>query len=108
MRGGFNAEVNFLILIIMRELVTRFLSLDALNVIPEIYLTLLGVWFLVLLVTVASIASQSLPLFGKILWVILVIALPFGGVFLYTFFCLFRGDYSYLQQMGIFLSKGRK
>jgi hypothetical protein len=41
-------------------------------------------------------------------WVAMVVALPIGGAFFYTIFCLFRADYSYLQQMGLFLPGNKR
>jgi hypothetical protein len=87
----------------MHDVIVRFLTLDALNVIPEIYIALVLVWIGIVTVTFLSIGSQRLPLWAKLFWIIVTVMVPIGGVFLYTIFCLLRADYSYLQQMGFFL-----
>ena len=87
----------------MRDVVVRFFTLDALNVIPELYVVLGAIWLWILCVTWSSISSQAIPLWAKLFWALVVVSIPIAGVFLYTVFCLFRADYSYLQQMGFFL-----
>ena len=92
----------------MREILIRFLSFEALNLIPEIYFALAAIWILIVATTLASIFSQQIHLTAKLFWVAMVVALPIGGAFFYTIFCLFRADYSYLQQMGLFLPGNKR
>jgi len=93
----------------MREILIRFLSFEALNLIPEIYFALAAVWLLIVAITLVSISSQPIHLVAKLFLVLMVVALPMIGVLLYTIGCLIRADYSYFQQMGLFLptNKGK-
>lgn len=92
----------------MRDVFTRFFALDALNVIPEVYVALAGIWFWILIVNFFSISGQDLPSWAKFLWIIVVTALPIAGVFFYSLFCLSRADYSYLHQLGLFMPDRKK
>jgi uncharacterized membrane protein YhaH (DUF805 family) len=93
----------------MREILIHFLSFEALNLIPEVYFALAGIWLLIVCITIASIFSQRIHSLTKLFWAAVVVAIPLAGAFFYTIFCLIRADYSYFQQMGLFLpaNKGK-
>lgn len=92
----------------MSDVLTRFFALDALNVIPEVYVALAAIWLWILIVNFISISSQEIPSWAKVLWVLIVSGLPVAGVFFYCLFCLLRADYSYLHQLGLFMPDRRK
>lgn len=92
----------------MSDVLTRFFALEALNVIPEVYVALAGIWLWILIVNFFSIASQEIPSWAKLFWLLVVTALPVVGVFLYCLYCLSRADYSYLHQLGLFMPSRKK
>jgi hypothetical protein len=92
----------------MSDVLTRFFALEALNVIPEVYVALAGIWLWILIVNFFSIAGQQIPPWAKLIWVLVVTLLPILGVFLYCLFCLLRADYSYLHQLGLFMPNRNK
>lgn len=91
----------------MRVIITRFLTLSAQNISDEVVWALAFIYFLLVLVTLASVWSSPSGVVQKIIWTMLVLTLPVAGMALYCVRCLFRADYSWLTQMGI-LSGARK
>jgi len=91
----------------MRDVITRFFTLEALNVTPEVYVGLLGLWVLVTLIGLASALSQPIHPAGRLFWALVIIALPLLGLAVYCLFCLTRADYTFVKRLGFGLASKR-
>jgi hypothetical protein len=89
----------------MIQVLINFFSFNALNTPPEVYAALGSVWLLLLLAGMASVFSQNFGIWLKLLWLLLMITIPVGGLFLYSVFCLATADYSFLKMFGLHRQK---
>lgn len=85
----------------MRGVITRFFTFDALNVIPEVYYALFIIWAFLIIISWFSIFSQKMNLPAKLLWLVIVTAIPVLGMAIYCVFCLYTADYAYLKRFGL-------
>ena len=91
----------------MKATIKRFLSFDARNVAPEIYLVLGLVYLTMLVLTVASIRGRFASPADRNRWTAIVVFLPIVGMALYCFYCLRRADYEFLRSIGLFKNTSR-
>lgn len=85
----------------MERFISRFFSLEAVTIIPEVYWGLLAVFVLLLGVSVASVLSQPFGAGGKVLWIAVLVLLPLLGLWIYAARCVIFADYSFLRDWGI-------
>jgi hypothetical protein len=88
----------------MKNAIHRFLTLDARNIIPEVYFGLLFIYAALLFTTINSIYSQDISSPRKILWILFVIVTPIAGMAIYTLRCLLTAEHSFLQSIGLLRS----
>lgn len=88
----------------MRTIFDNFLHLRALNVEPVVVWVLAGIYAIVLMTSLLSVLMGSNGWFFKLVWSLLILALPFVGMAAYAFACLLVADRSLLNQLG-FLTK---
>jgi uncharacterized membrane protein YhaH (DUF805 family) len=84
----------------MKDAVINLLTLNPLNLSNLVYGFLGGLWLFLLIVTMFSIASQTMHPVGKVAWVLAVVGIPWVGLFLYAIFCLITGDHSWSKRFG--------
>ena len=89
----------------MKDVVIRFLTLNAQNVIDYVYFALVAVWIVMVMVTLFSIRSQDIGAAAKASWTLMTVFLPIFGIGLYCLRCLWRADYPLLEQLGFTRSK---
>lgn len=77
----------------MRSIVTYFLRLEILNLHPMVYWGLAGIWLLLLLSAFASVRSLIISPAAKIVWVVVILALPILGLAIYAIRCLVRANW---------------
>lgn len=85
----------------MKTAIHRFITLDARNIIPEVYYGLLFIYAALLFTTLNSIHSQDISPAGKMLWTLFVIVTPIAGMALYAMRCLLTADHSFLRSIGL-------
>ena len=85
----------------MRVIFSRFLNLSAQNVTEEIFWVLGLIYFVALVVVLFGIWGLSIRTSAKVAWTLLTIVLPVVGPALFCVRCLFKADYSFLQQFGM-------
>ncbi|MCF6312330.1 MAG: PLDc N-terminal domain-containing protein [Verrucomicrobiales bacterium] len=85
----------------MRGVVIRFFKFDALNAIPEVYTFAYLIYGALVIITWFSIRSQEMRWVGKFIWFAVVTFIPIAGPALYSVFCLYKADYSYLRRFGV-------
>ena len=83
----------------MRTVIQRFLSFQAENVAPEIYWALGFVYCLLVAVCLASVSRSGIG--GKLAWAMLILFIPFLGMYAYTVYTLARADYAFLKRFGL-------
>jgi hypothetical protein len=88
----------------MKAVIHRFITLDARNVIPEVYLGLLLIYAVLLLTTLNSIRTQTISPARKILWALFVIMTPMAGMAIYALICIMTADHSFLRSIGLIRS----
>ncbi len=59
------------------------------------------IWLCLLLAGVASILSQPKSVIWKIFWLVMVVCVPLGGMFLYCVWCILSADLDVFRQLGI-------
>ena len=85
----------------MKTAIHRFITLDARNVIPEVYLGMLLIYATLLFTTLNSIRTQTISPARKILWALFVITTPIAGMTIYALGCLMSADHSFLRSIGL-------
>ena len=88
----------------MSQVIINLLTLKALSTCAEVYVGLAFVWLLMLGAGLGSVFSRRWPMWLTILWSLVLIAVPVGGMFLYCCLSLLLADYSALKMLGL----GRK
>jgi len=84
----------------MRTIIDNFLNFRAQNVELVVVWVLVGTYLLLVLTSLLSVLSRSRSKLFKLVWSLVVTALPFVGMALYAFVCLWMADRSILNQMG--------
>lgn len=92
----------------MREALNNFIGLNPQNVIEPLYWLLAFAWVLFLFTTVQSVLSQRMGKIWKAFWILMVVAAPIVGMFVYLAFCLFAADYTFLERFGLAHNRPRK
>ncbi|MCH2059729.1 MAG: PLDc N-terminal domain-containing protein [Verrucomicrobiales bacterium] len=88
----------------MKAAIYRFITLDARNVAPEIYLGLLIIYAALIFTTINSIRTQDISTARKIIWSLFILVVPIGGMAIYALRCLITADHSFLRSIGILRS----
>ncbi len=83
----------------MRTVITRFITFDAENTAPEVYAVLAFAYLTLLALCLASLARSNIK--GKLAWSLYILFIPMVGMYMYTFWCLLRADYSFLARLGL-------
>lgn len=81
----------------MVDLLKRWLTFDAQNIIPEVWQALAVLWVALLIFSFTSVATLEISAAGKFFWLLIIICLPLLGLFLYCIRCLVRADYHQLE-----------
>ena len=89
----------------MRAVFIRFFTLNAENVIPEIYLGMVAVYLILLTASLFSIKSLQASSKSKACWSVIVVLVPVLGMFIYSLRCLVRADFKFLKEFGLFSAK---
>ncbi len=88
----------------MQTAIHRFLTLDARNIIPEVYFGLAFIYVVLVITTISSIRSQNISMFRKILWGSLALIAPIAGMAAYALRCLLTADHDFLRSIGLLRS----
>lgn len=88
----------------MKTAIQRFITLDARNIIPEVYVGLLFIYAALLLTTLNSIRTQSISRARKFIWGLFILLVPIGGMAIYAISCLITADHSFLRSIGLIRS----
>jgi hypothetical protein len=88
----------------MQTAIYRFLSLDARNVIPEVYWGLAFIYTVLVITTFNSIRSQDMSMSRKILWGSFALTAPIAGMATYSLRCLLTADHDFLRSIGLLRS----
>lgn len=83
----------------MSGIVINFLRMEVLNMHPAIYLGIAGAWVLLLFSAFMSLRSLSINTWAKVLWLLIIIALPVLGLFLYALRCLCMSNWGVIAFM---------
>ena len=89
----------------MRDTITNFLTMDVQTSIGLVYVSLVVVWLIILIAGISSIVTRPMGTAGKLVWILLIVGLPLVGMAVYCLYSLFKADYSFLQQFGVFPGK---
>ena len=85
----------------MKAAIQRFITLDARNIIPEVYIGLLCIYAALLITTLNSIRTQSISRGRKFIWALFILVVPIGGMAIYAISCLLTADHSFLRSIGV-------
>lgn len=88
----------------MKTVIHRFLTLDAKNIIPEVYFGLGCIYLVLVIATISSVRSQDIYMSRKILWVSFILLIPIAGMATYSLSCIFTADHNFLRSIGLFRS----
>lgn len=83
----------------MRDIVTRFLQLEIINLHPMVYWGLALVWLLLLVSALMSVRSLAISTGAKLAWSLVLIAVPVLGLAAYAVRCLLRGNWQALKPL---------
>ncbi len=83
----------------MRTVITRFVTFNAENTAPEVYAVLAFAYLTLVALCLASLARSNIK--GKLAWSLFILFIPMVGMYIYTFWCLLRADYSFLARLGL-------
>lgn len=89
----------------MRDLIFKWIRLDAQNYIPAVWVGVAAIWLGLVIIAITSVRSQSISASAKTGWILLIVFVPFAGLFTYCCFCLTKIDYYALD---FFLLRKRK
>ena len=85
----------------MVQLIKNFVFLKVQNAHVMANVGVVVIWLCLLLAGVASILSQPKSAAWKIFWLLLVVCVPLGGMFLYCLWCVVTADLDLFRQLGI-------
>ena len=85
----------------MFEFAINFLTLHVHNATLPVHVVLLGVWLMLLASGVWSVLNQPKGTFWKIIWISMLILLPWAGLFLYSARCVLVSDFAFLKPLGL-------
>ena len=91
----------------MIDLIVRFMTFRASNVIPSCYYALGFFWIMLVLAGVWSIKSQRMAWQAKMGWFLLILCVPLIGLAIYAAYCLVHADSPILRHLGIFRRRSR-
>ena len=91
----------------MRTAIINFLTMK-----PEVVTTfvwwIVGLaWLLLLSCCIASVVAQVHHAAWKILWIVVLVALPLFGAFFYSAYCIVTADFRFMRLFGV-RSKARQ
>lgn len=81
----------------MRDTIIHFLTFNAQASHSAVYLALVLIWLSMLAASIMSLRSLDLKTGNKVVWLCLILFLPIGGMAIYSLFCLFRSDWSFMR-----------
>jgi len=81
----------------MLQVLIRFLTLNVMSEHPAVYWGLAFVWLILLLASISSLRSLSLPTGAKIGWFALILFLPIFGLGIYALRCFIKGNWSFFK-----------
>jgi hypothetical protein len=85
----------------MIQTVIRFLSFNVMSTHPGVYWGLLLVWIILLVAAFSSVRSREMRASAKVVWMVIIFLVPLAGLACYAFWCLLRGDWSFLKPLMI-------
>jgi len=77
----------------MVDVIRAVLKLNPHNLLPGVQLLACGVWVLLLVAVLWSIASQPFTREAKLFWAAIIIFLPMVGLTIYCLYCLPKADW---------------
>jgi hypothetical protein len=83
----------------MLQVILRFLTFNVVSEHPAVYWGLLVVWLLLVAAAISSLRSLEISTGAKVMWLILILAVPIFGLGIYAFRCLLLGDWSFLKPL---------
>lgn len=86
----------------MTSILIRLLTLQAENVIPEIIWALMAIYALSVIVTITSVWATFKSVQVRFFWILVVVLVPFLGVFAHCVHSLTLADTTSLKQFGFF------
>jgi uncharacterized membrane protein len=89
----------------MRELIVKWIRLDAQNYIPAVWIGVVVIWIGLVILGILSVRSQAFAAKTKTGWSLAILFVPFAGLFTYCCYCLTKIDYYALD---FFLLRKRK
>ncbi|MCW0217664.1 MAG: hypothetical protein OJI67_05005 [Prosthecobacter sp.] len=89
----------------MITILIRLITLHAENVIPEVIWGLVGVYLLMMLITLTSVWGTYKSNKIRIPWILMVVFVPFLGMFAHCLHSLTLADLTPLKQIGFFSRK---
>ena len=85
----------------MKDALINFLMLDARNETPEVMVSLVGLYLLLLAGFIASVISLNVRPYLKFFALVLILGVPLIGMYLYLLGCFIRADYGFLARFGL-------
>ena len=92
-----NASIIGAYIINMREILFKWIKLDAQTIIPEVWYVVGVLWLCVVIIGLISIKSQAMASSVKLRWSALIVLVPFIGMLAYCVYCLTKVDYHMLE-----------
>lgn len=83
----------------MRAVVINFFHLEVLNLHPVVYWGLAAVWFLLLISAFMSVRSLPIPSGAKLVWSLIIVAIPIIGLAVYALRCLVSANWLILAPL---------
>lgn len=87
---------------LLRATIIRFLSFDAHNVTPQVYVAMAVIYLALLVVTLLSIRKHGFSAKGRATWMLVVVLVPIFGIAAYCVSCLMKADITFMQNIGLF------
>jgi len=81
----------------MKEAFRNLMEMNPQNLIPEVYISLLIIWVMVVISCVWSVLGSRMNGVLKAFWAIAIVALPLVGALAYSLFCFTRLDFRMLS-----------
>lgn len=83
----------------MRGVIFRFLGLDVMNYHEAIWWAIAAIWAALLIASILSLRSQPLSAGSKLIWFLIILALPLVGLAAYAVSCLIIADWSFFKPL---------
>lgn len=81
----------------MRGIITRFFTMDVLNIHPAVYWGLALIWVILLVAAISSLRSLRESGKVKVFWLAIILLIPIVGMAIYCIRCLVKADWSGLK-----------